>query len=430
MTTITAIHGREILDSRGNPTVEADVILDNGIVGRASVPSGASTGAREAVELRDNDKSRYLGKGVRQAVTNIETKIRPALIKHDPCEQQAIDKILLDLDGTHNKQNLGANAMLAVSLATARAAAMTETKPLFRYLNQSGEFLLPVPMMNIINGGAHADNNVDMQEFMILPVGAASFSDALRYGAEVFHCLKGVLKQKGLNTAVGDEGGFAPDLPSNEAAVEVIITAIEKAGFRLGHDIFLGLDVASSEFYKDGKYHLASENKSLDSDAFTSYLAEWVKQYPIISIEDAMAEDDWQGWATLTKALGDKVQLVGDDLFVTNTELLQKGIEQQVANSILIKLNQIGTLTETLNAIELAQQSNYSVVISHRSGETSDSFIADLAVATQAGQIKTGSLCRSDRIAKYNQLLRIEAELGADAIYAGRRAFNIELDFA
>lgn len=427
MAVIAEIIGRQILDSRGNPTVEADVILDNGIVGRACVPSGASTGAKEALEMRDNDPHRYAGKGVRQAVTNIDTKIKPALLHQDPRQQSQIDKIMLDLDGTHNKENLGANALLAVSLANARAASMAEKTGLFRYLNTSGEFLLPVPMMNIINGGAHADNNVDIQEFMILPVGAATFSDALRYGVEVFHCLKAVLKEQGLNTNVGDEGGFAPNLPSNEAAVEVIVKAIEKAGFCLGHDIYLGLDVASSEFYNEGLYHLSSENKKLTSQEFSDYLAQWVDRYPIITIEDGMAEDDWQGWAIHTEKLGARIQLVGDDLFVTNTELLQKGIEQKIANSILIKLNQIGTLTETLDAISMAQQGRYTTVISHRSGETSDSFIADLAVATQAGQIKTGSLCRSDRVAKYNQLLRIEEELGKDAIYAGQRAFNIAL---
>ncbi len=427
MAVIADIIAREILDSRGSPTVEADVILDTGVVGRACVPSGASTGAREALELRDGDMQRYGGRGVRQAVTNIDTKIKPVLLHQDPREQQQIDTIMLKLDGTHNKENLGANALLAVSLANVRAAAIAERMSLFRFLNTSNEFLLPVPMMNIINGGAHADNNVDLQEFMILPVGAATFSDALRYGTDIFHALKAVLKQKGLSTAVGDEGGFAPDLPSNEAAIEIIVSAIEKAGFQLGKDIYLGLDVASSEFYKDGYYHLDSENKKLTSEEFSDYLAKWVDSYPIISIEDGMAEDDWQGWAVHTEKLGSRVQLVGDDLFVTNTEILQKGILQKVANSILIKLNQIGTLTETLGAIEMAQQSGYTTVISHRSGETADSFIADLAVATQAGQIKTGSLCRSDRVSKYNQLLRIEEELGRDAIYAGQRAFTIPL---
>ena len=423
MSKIVKVHGREILDSRGNPTVEAEVTTATGKVGRAAAPSGASTGSREALELRDGDKSRYLGKGVSKAVENINLEMQRHLLGFEVSAQVDIDNYLINLDGTPNKGRLGANAMLAVSLAAAKAAAAELNQPLYRYLGGVGAMQMPVPMMNIINGGAHADNNVDMQEFMILPVGASSFKEAVRYGAEVFHALKSVLHAKGLNTAVGDEGGFAPDLPSNEAAIEVILQAIEKAGFKVGSDIYLGLDVASSEFYHDGKYDLASEKKLLTAEEFTEYLAKWVAQYPILTIEDAMAEGDWAGWALLTQRLGGKVQLVGDDLFVTNTEILKEGIDKGIANSILIKLNQIGTLTETLAAIEMAKRARYTCVISHRSGETEDSTIADLAVATSAGQIKTGSLSRSDRIAKYNQLLRIEEELGKAATYAGKAAF-------
>ena len=424
MTEVVSVLGREILDSRGNPTVEAEVVLASGATGCACAPSGASTGAREALELRDNDPQRYLGKGVLKAVDNINNTIKPVLLGKPVLDQGAIDQVLIDLDGTANKENLGANAILAVSLAVAKAAAQHVQQPLYRYLSTESQFTLPVPMMNIINGGAHADNNVDVQEFMIIPAGAPSFSEALRYGAEIFHALKAVLQAKGLNTAVGDEGGFAPDLPSNEAAVHVILEAIDKAGYQAGKDIFLALDIASSEFYREGQYHLASENQSLNASEFTQYLHDWVKKYPIISIEDGMAEDDWQGWASLTECLGDKVQLVGDDLFVTNTDILQQGIEQQIANSILIKLNQIGTLTETIAAINLAKQARYTAVISHRSGETEDTTIADLAVATNAGQIKTGSLCRSDRVAKYNQLLRIEQALQDTAHYPGLSAFT------
>ncbi len=423
MSAIQNIHAREILDSRGNPTVECDVTLSSGIMGRAAVPSGASTGEREALELRDGDKSRYLGKGVSKAVNNVNTEIRDALLGMDVFEQQAIDDKMIALDGTETKERLGANALLAVSLATAHAAANQNSEPLYAYLGD-GDYTMPVPMMNIINGGEHADNSVDLQEFMILPVGAPSFSEALRYGAEVFHTLRSVLHGKGMNTAVGDEGGFAPDLSSNEEAIEVILEAIEKAGYRAGEDIYLGLDAASSEFYQDGKYVLGSEGKSFDAHEFTDYLANWVRQYPIITIEDGLAENDWDGWAYLTEQLGGKVQLVGDDLFVTNTSIFEQGIEKHIANSILIKFNQIGTLTETLNAINMAHASNYTAVISHRSGETEDSTIADLSVATRAGQIKTGSLSRSDRIAKYNQLLRIEEQLGAGARYAGKGAFR------
>ncbi len=423
MPKIIDIKAREIIDSRGNPTVEADVILEEGVIGRAAVPSGASTGAREAVELRDNDPSRFGGKGVLQAVENINTVICAALVGQDANEQAVIDQLMLDLDGTANKSRLGANALLAVSLAVARAASHAANLPLYKYLGGDDATLLPVPMMNIINGGAHADNNVDVQEFMILPVGAPTFSDALRYGTEIFHALKKVLSKRGLNTAVGDEGGFAPDLASNEEAILVIIESIENAGFKVGEDILLGIDVASSEFYKNGTYHLTSENKQLSSDEFVDYLASWVAKYPIITIEDGMAEDDWDGWAKLSERLGKKVQLVGDDLFVTNTDILQQGIDKNIANSILIKVNQIGTLTETLAAIDMAKNANYTAVISHRSGETEDTTIADLAVATNAGQIKTGSLSRSDRLAKYNQLLRIEEQLGSKARYAGREAF-------
>jgi enolase len=423
MSNIINIHAREILDSRGNPTVEAEVTLASEVTGRAAVPSGASTGEREALELRDGDNKRYLGKGVTRAVGNVNTEIRDALIGMDALDQNAIDNKMIELDGTETKERLGANAILAVSLANAHAAALENKKALYENLGE-GEYLMPVPMMNIINGGEHADNSVDLQEFMILPVGAPSFNEALRYGAEVFHTLKKVLHAKGLNTAVGDEGGFAPDLASNEEAIEVILEAIAKAGYEAGKDIFLGLDVASSEFYKDGMYTLASEGKTFNSTEFTDYLADWVDRYPIITIEDGMAENDWEGWAILTEKLGSRVQLVGDDLFVTNTSIFKEGIEKGIANSILIKFNQIGTLTETLNAIHMAHTSGYTAVVSHRSGETEDSTIADLCVATLAGQIKTGSLSRSDRIAKYNQLLRIEEALGDDAVYAGVNAFK------
>jgi len=428
MSEIKAIKAREIIDSRGNPTVEADVILSSGTLGRAAVPSGASTGSREALELRDHDSKRYIGKGVLTAVANIENLIQPALLGKFVEDQQEIDQIMLDLDGTENKSRLGANAILAVSLAVAKAAAQEHQVGLYRYLGGDlGPFTLPVPMMNIINGGAHADNNVDIQEFMVMPVGAPSFKEALRYGAEIFHALKKLLNQKGLSTAVGDEGGFAPDLPSNQAAIEIILKAVEAAGFKLGQDVYLALDIASSEFYQQGEYHLSSEKRRLNSHEFADYLADWARQYPILSIEDGMAENDWSGWAYLTQVLGKKVQLVGDDLFVTNTEILRQGISKGIANSILIKLNQIGSLTETLSAIGLARQAGYTSVISHRSGETEDTTIADLAVATNAGQIKTGSLCRTDRIAKYNQLLRIEAELGNHAHYAGRKAFKLDI---
>ena len=422
-TTITDIRAREILDSRGNPTVEADVVLADGTVGRAAVPSGASTGAREAIELRDGDSSRYLGKGVLKAVAHVTGEIRTALLGKDAAQQAQLDQIMIDLDGTENKGRLGANALLAVSMAAAHAAAAARGMPLYRYLGGEDACRMPVPMMNIINGGAHADNSVDLQEFMIMPAGAPSLSEAVRYGAEVFHALKKVLHARGMNTSVGDEGGFAPDLPSNEAAIEVILQAIADAGYTAGEDIHIAIDAASSEFYRDGKYVLASEGLSLTSAEFTDYLAAWVDQYPIISIEDGMAEDDWEGWATLTERLGKRVQLVGDDLFVTNTAIFAEGIEKDIANSILIKVNQIGTLTETLAAIEMAKEAGYTAVISHRSGETEDTTIADLAVATGAGQIKTGSLSRSDRVAKYNQLIRIEAELGGKASWPGRDAF-------
>ena len=422
MSKIIDIIGREVLDSRGNPTVEAEVILENGAVGIACSPSGASTGSREALELRDGDKSRYLGKGVLKAVANINEAIKAKVVGMDANDQQAIDQVMLDLDGTENKSTLGANSILAVSLAAAKAAANANNKPLFEQIDDG--VTLPVPMMNIINGGEHADNNIDIQEFMILPVGAPSFAEALRYGTEIFHALKSVLQAKGLNTAVGDEGGFAPNLGSNEEAVQAIVEAVDKAGYKLGEDIFLGLDVASSEFYKDGKYELAGEGKSLTSEEFASYLEDWVNRYPIISIEDGMDEGDWEGWKVLTEKLGDRVQLVGDDLFVTNTKILAEGIEKSIANSILIKVNQIGTLTETIAAIDMAHKAGYTAVVSHRSGETEDMTIADLAVATNAGQIKTGSLCRSDRVAKYNQLLRIEEKLGDKAVYPGKKAFN------
>jgi enolase len=422
MSEIVDIRGREILDSRGNPTVEADVITADGAIGRAAVPSGASTGSREALELRDGDKSRYGGKGVLKAVANIRGELREALLGMEVSEQEALDREMIALDGSENKGRLGANAMLAISMAAAHATAQERAMPLYRSLS-SGPYRLPVPMMNIINGGAHADNSVDLQEFMILPVGAASFREAIRYGAEVFHALKSVLHGRGLSTAVGDEGGFAPNLPSNEAAIEVILEAIAKAGFQAGSDIYLGLDAASSEFYKDGMYDLASEGRKFDAAGFTDYLASLVDRYPIISVEDGMDESDWEGWKILTEKLGNRVQLVGDDLFVTNTKILQRGIDEKITNSILIKLNQIGTLTETLEAIAMAHHAGYTAVISHRSGETEDTTIADLVVATNTGQIKTGSLCRSDRVAKYNQLMRIEDQLGDEAVYAGKGAF-------
>ena len=425
MSRIADIRGREVIDSRGNPTVEADVVLESGVTGRAAVPSGASTGTREAVELRDGDKSRYLGKGVRKAVGHVNGVLRDALLGFDAADQAGLDGKMCGLDGTDNKSRLGANAILAVSLAAAHATAREKGVGLYRHLGGEGATGMPVPMMNIINGGAHADNSLDIQEFMILPVGAPSFSEALRYGAEVFHTLKKLLHERGLNTAVGDEGGFAPNLPSNEAALATILEAIEVAGYQAGKDIYLGLDVASSEFHRDGRYVLASEGRDFDSAGFSDYLAELAFRYPIISIEDGMAEGDWDGWKILTDKLGARVQLVGDDLFVTNTKILAEGIGKKIANSILIKPNQIGTLTETLAAIEMATQASYSAVVSHRSGETEDSTIADIAVATAATQIKTGSMSRSDRIAKYNQLLRIEAELGGRAVYAGPGAFPV-----
>ena len=425
MIKIKDIRGREILDSRGNPTVEADVTLEDGTTARAGVPSGASTGTREAVELRDGDKSRYLGKGVTKAVSNVNGELRDALLSESFDDQRALDARMIDIDNSDNKGRLGANALLAVSLAAARADAMSRGISLFKHLGPGTT--MPVPMMNIINGGAHADNSVDIQEFMILPVGSPSFSEALRCGAEIFHALKSVLRGKKLNTAVGDEGGFAPDLPSNQAALDTIMEAIGKAGYAAGKDVFLGLDVASSEFYSDGVYDLASENRQFDAAGFSDYLAGLAGQYPIVSIEDGMDESDWDGWRILTDAIGDRVQLVGDDLFVTNTSILERGINEKIANSILIKPNQIGTLTETLDAITMAAEANYTAVISHRSGETSDSTIADIAVGTVATQIKTGSLSRSDRIAKYNQLLRIEEELGASASYAGREALSVSL---
>ena len=427
MSRIIDIRAREIIDSRGNPTVEADVILSSGAVGRAAVPSGSSTGTREAVELRDGDKKRYLGKGVLKAVRNVNTVIRAALLKRDARDQEDIDARMIALDGTDNKGRLGANALLAVSLAVAHAAAEDTDQSLWRYLARGRKPVMPVPMMNLINGGAHADNSLDVQEFMILPVGAKSFSQALQQGAEVFHTLKGILKGKKLTTAVGDEGGFAPNLASNEAALKLLLQAIEKAGYRPGKDIYLGLDVASSEFFKKGRYELHGEGRSFTAAQFTRYLRKLVDKYPIITIEDGMAEGDWTGWAGLTEDLGADCQLVGDDLFVTNTAILADGIRKGIANSILIKVNQIGTLTETLEAIELATSSGYSAVVSHRSGETEDSTIADIAVATAATQIKTGSMSRSDRIAKYNQLLRIEEELGGKVRYAGREAFPVKL---
>ena len=423
MSAIANIIAREVIDSRGNPTIEAEVHTRNGAMGSAMVPSGASTGIREALELRDGDPSRYKGKGVLNAIRNITEKITPMLQGKDVSDQAHIDRLMIELDGTPNKANLGANAILAVSMATAHAAADEEDLPLYQYLGGEGSFQMPVPMMNILNGGAHADNSVDMQEFMILPVGAGSLREAVRYGTEVFHSLKTVLANRGLNTTVGDEGGFAPDLASNEEAISVILEAIDKAGYRAGEDILLGLDVASSEFYRDERYTLASENKTLTSGEFLDYLTPWFNKYPIITMEDGMAEEDWDGWKLLTGRLGSKVQLVGDDLFVTNTEILREGIEKGIANSILIKVNQIGTLSETLAAIDMAKRAGYTAVISHRSGETEDTTIADLAVATSAGQIKTGSLSRSDRVAKYNRLMKIEDQLGDDASYPGRNVF-------
>ena len=425
MSRIAEVRGREIIDSRGNPTVEADVVLESGVVGRAAVPSGASTGSREAVELRDGDAKRFGGKGVLNAVAHINKTLRALAVGLDPQDQAGLDAKMIAADGTETKSNLGANAILAVSLAAAHAAAKDRGLPLYQYLGGNGALTMPVPMMNIINGGAHADNSVDIQEFMILPIGAPSFSEALRYGAEVFHTLKKVLHAKGLNTAVGDEGGFAPDLPSNEAALTTILEAIDKAGYRAGKDIYLGLDVASTEFYKNGVYDLQSEGRKFNSGEFADYLAGLVAKYPIVTIEDGMSEGDWDGWAVLTRKLGKTVQLVGDDLFVTNTKIFAEGIAKNIANAILIKPNQIGTLTETLAAIDMAAQARYAAVVSHRSGETEDSTIADIAVATSATQIKTGSLSRSDRIAKYNQLLRIEGELGSKANYAGLHALSV-----
>lgn len=421
--TIVDVKAREVIDSRGNPTVEADVILESGAMGRAIVPSGASTGAREAIELRDGDKSRFLGKGVLNAVNNVNGEIKDAIVGMSADDQSGIDNKMIALDGTDNKDRLGANALLAVSLAAAHAAAKENNVSLYAQLGGEGPFTMPVPMMNIINGGEHADNNVDIQEFMILPTGAASMPEAIRCGAEIFHALKKVLSSKGLNTAVGDEGGFAPDLPSNEAAIEVILEAIDAAGYKAGENVFLGIDAASSEFYKDGKYVLASENKSLSSAEMVDYLAAWVEKYPLITIEDGLDENDWEGWKLLTEKLGKKVQLVGDDLYVTNPKIFKEGIDKGIANSILIKVNQIGTLTETLQAIQMAKDAGYTAVVSHRSGETEDTTIADLAVATSCGQIKTGSLSRSDRISKYNQLIRINEELGDKAIYPGKDTF-------
>jgi enolase len=422
-TFITRIHAREILDSRGNPTLEAEVTLAGGGFGRAAVPSGASTGSREAVELRDGDKSRYGGKGVRNAVANVNTIIAEALNGFDATDQKGLDAKLIALDGTPNKGKLGANALLGVSMAAAHAVAASRGEPLWNYLSNGKPGALPVPMMNIINGGEHADNNIDVQEFMVLPVGLPNFAEALRAGAEIFHALKGVLKGRGLSTSVGDEGGFAPNLRSNVEALDTILEAIGKTGYKVGSEILLGLDAASSEFYKDGKYDLAGEGKQYTSEQFVDLLAGWAKQYPIVSIEDGMAEGDWDGWKLLTDKIGDRIQVVGDDLFVTNPAIFREGIEKHIANSILIKVNQIGTLSETLEAIAMADAAKYSAVISHRSGETEDTTIADIAVATTATQIKTGSLCRSDRVAKYNQLLRIEEALGSAARYAGRNAF-------
>ncbi len=423
MSEIIDVRAREVLDSRGNPTVEADVITADGAIGRFMVPSGASTGSREALELRDGDRSRYLGKGVLTAVAHVKGELREAVMGLDVTDQVTIDRRMIELDGTENKSRLGANALLGVSLAAAHAAAQEKGLPLFMSLSR-GPYRLPVPMMNIINGGEHADNSVDFQEFMILPVGAPSIREAVRYGAEVFHALKSVLHGRGLSTAVGDEGGFAPDLPSNEAAIEAILEAIHKAGFKAGSDIYLGMDVAASEFYEGGMYHLKGEGRTLDSDGLTDLLLDWVNKYPILTIEDGQAEGDWAGWKRQTERLGDKVQIVGDDLFVTNTRILREGIDKGIANSILIKVNQIGTLTETLEAIAMAHAAGYTAVVSHRSGETEDTTIADLVVAAATGQIKTGSLSRSDRVAKYNQLMRIEDQLGDEAVYAGRAAFK------
>jgi enolase len=423
MSSIVDVVAREILDSRGNPTVEADVLLESGIMGRAAVPSGASTGSREAIELRDGDPQRYLGKGVLRAVENVNTEICEAIIGLDAVEQPLIDQTLIELDGTENKARLGANAMLAVSLAVAKAAAEESGLPLYRYLGGAGRMQLPVPMMNVINGGAHANNSLDLQEFMVIPVGAESFREALRCGAEIFHALKKLINAKGMPTTVGDEGGFAPNLPGNEAALQLIMEAIDKAGYEAGRQVAIGLDCASSEFFRDGLYHIESEGLKLSAAQFTDYLGAWVGKYPIVSIEDGMAEGDWDGWEILTDRLGDTLQLVGDDLFVTNTKILAEGIRRGVANSILIKINQIGTLSETFAAIEMAKRANYTAVVSHRSGETEDTIIADIAVATNAMQIKTGSLSRSDRLAKYNQLLRIEEDLGDTASYPGRQAF-------
>ena len=423
MSSIVDIIGREILDSRGNPTVECDVLLESGVMGRAAVPSGASTGSREAVELRDGDKGRYLGKGVLKAVENINTEISEAVMGLEASEQAFLDRALIDLDGTDNKMRLGANATLAVSMAVAKAAAEEAGLPLYRYFGGSGAMSMPVPMMNVINGGAHANNNLDLQEFMIVPVGAPSFSEAVRYGAEVFHALKKLIHDQGMSTAVGDEGGFAPNVKNHEAAIQLILAAIDKAGYEAGTQVALALDCAASEFYKDGKYRLAGEDLTLDAEGFTNLLATWCDKYPIVSIEDGMHEGDWTGWAHLTATLGKKVQLVGDDLFVTNTRILREGIAKGIANSILIKINQIGTLTETFAAIEMAKRAGYTAVVSHRSGETEDATIADIAVGTNALQIKTGSMSRSDRIAKYNQLLRIEEDLGDVASYPGRGAF-------
>lgn len=423
-TTISDVHAREVLDSRGNPTVEAVVTLSNGVEGSAVVPSGASTGIREALELRDGDSGRYLGKGVLKAVKNVNTEIRDAIVGKDVDDQTAIDRTMLTLDGTDNKDRLGANALLGVSLACAHAAANKHNKPLFEYLGGESAVNLPVPMMNIINGGSHADNSVDIQEFMVMPVGAPSFAEALRYGAEIFHSLRGVLQSRGMNTNVGDEGGFAPNLSSNEEAIETILIAIDKAGFKAGVDVYLALDVASSEFCKDGVYDLASEGRQFNAAEFVDYLSEWVDKYPIISIEDGLDESDWDGWKLLSDRLRDKIQLVGDDLFVTNPKIVARGIKEGIANSVLVKVNQIGTLTETLETIDMAHSAGYTTVTSHRSGETEDTTIADLSVATNARQIKTGSLSRSDRIAKYNQLLRIEEYLGDRAQYAGKSAFR------
>lgn len=424
MTTIEGLRARQVIDSRGNPTVEADVYVTGGFMGRAIVPSGASTGIREAIELRDGDKSRFGGKGVSRAVANVNGEIAQAIKGMDVHDLAAIDAAMIKLDGTENKSRLGANALLAVSLAAAHAGAAAAGQPLFEYLGKGKGVTLPVPMMNIINGGAHADNSVDMQEFMIIPAGAPSFSEALRYGTEVFHTLKKVLHDRGLNTAVGDEGGFAPDLPSNEAAIQIIIEAIELAGYTPGKDVFIGLDAASSEFYKEGKYHLTAEGRAYTSSEMVELLAGWVEKYPILSIEDGMAEEDWDGWALLTERLKSKVQLVGDDVFVTNAKILREGIDKHIGNSILIKVNQIGTLTETLATMRLAEENGYTNVVSHRSGETEDTTIADLAVATNAGQIKTGSMSRSDRMAKYNQLLRIEEALGDRATFPGVAVFR------